>query len=463
MERQEGCRCVKLRSGHRFRLLIGPLLALALLFAPSLTTHSSAAALPSQVYFPVTGHHVADQMLTYWRTQGELPIFGYPLTEPIQRDGLTVQYFERARLELHPELAGTPYGVELTLLGDQAVAGRKEAAFQRAGGNGANDSKDRVYFSTTGHYLAYGFKSFWQANGGLAIFGYPISEEFSEKNPDNGQIYTVQYFERARFEYHPEFKGTPYEVELGRLGAAAAARDEVPVAAVPRQDGVPDYDPALFAPHPQSIHIPVLMYHQIGPNAARYVTPLWLFDQEMDWLKDNGYHTVTVAQLYDYVLTGGTLPAKPVVITFDDGTAGQWDAAAALDQRGMHGVFFIPTGFSALSPDQLRSLNARGHEIESHTVTHPFLTQVSDSQLNYEMVQSKSWLGSVLGKPVHYVAYPYGDYNNQVIDAAANAGYSGALAAWGGQDWTPAKRWQEPRVEVSGLLSISDFAGLVRG
>ncbi|HEU5424432.1 MAG TPA: polysaccharide deacetylase family protein, partial [Nitrolancea sp.] len=250
---------------------------------------------------------------------------------------------------------------------------------------------------------------------------------------------------------------------LGRLGAAAAARDQVSTAAVPRADGVPDYDPALFDPHPQSIHIPVLMYHQIGPSAARYVTPLWLFEQEMDWLKDNGYHSITLAQLYDYVLNGGTLPSKPVLITFDDGTAGQWDAAAALDQRGMHGVFFIPTGFSALSPDQLRSLVARGHEVESHTVSHPSLTQVSDSQLNYELAHSKSWLEAVLGAPVNYLAYPNGDYNSRVIDAAAGAGYRGALAAWGGQDWTPAKRWQEPRVEVSGLLSLSGFAGLVQG
>lgn len=83
-------------------------------------------------------------------------------------------------------------------------------------------TSDRTYFAATRHTLAYGFKQFWESHGGLAIFGYPISEEFSEKNADTGQTYTVQYFERNRFEYHPEFAGTPWEVSLGRLGVHVA-------------------------------------------------------------------------------------------------------------------------------------------------------------------------------------------------------------------------------------------------
>jgi hypothetical protein len=83
---------------------------------------------------------------------------------------------------------------------------------------------DRTYFPDTGHTLAYGFKSFWESHGGLAVFGYPISEEFSETNPDTGQTYTVQYFERDRFEYHPELAGTPAEISLGRIGIESASQ-----------------------------------------------------------------------------------------------------------------------------------------------------------------------------------------------------------------------------------------------
>ncbi|MDI3339611.1 MAG: S8 family serine peptidase [Sphaerobacter sp.] len=81
---------------------------------------------------------------------------------------------------------------------------------------------DRVYFPETGHSLSFGFKRYWEEHGGLGAFGYPISEEFTELDPATGAAYTVQYFERARFEYHPEFAGTPFEVSLGRVGAQLA-------------------------------------------------------------------------------------------------------------------------------------------------------------------------------------------------------------------------------------------------
>jgi hypothetical protein len=62
------------------------------------------------------------------------------------------------------------------------------------------------------------FEEHWETRGGLVHFGYPISDEFTETNPEDGADYTVQYFERARFEYHPEFAGTEFEVLLGLLG-----------------------------------------------------------------------------------------------------------------------------------------------------------------------------------------------------------------------------------------------------
>jgi hypothetical protein len=79
------------------------------------------------------------------------------------------------------------------------------------------DSPQRRYFPETGHSLSYGFKSFWEGNGGLPVFGYPLSEEFIERNADLSQDFTTQYFERERFEYHPENR-PPYQVLLGRLG-----------------------------------------------------------------------------------------------------------------------------------------------------------------------------------------------------------------------------------------------------
>jgi hypothetical protein len=89
------------------------------------------------------------------------------------------------------------------------------------------------------------FRDYWSGNGGLPVFGYALTEEFVQKAPDSSQGYTVQYFERQRFEYHPENGGTPYEVLLGRLGAEALAAQGRDWQALPKADpSAPHYFPA---------------------------------------------------------------------------------------------------------------------------------------------------------------------------------------------------------------------------
>jgi hypothetical protein len=129
-----------------------------------------------------------------------------------------VQYFERNRFEWHPNQRGTPYEVQLGLIGNYFGAKAQLAQpgpFARQNGD---TEPSQIYFAETGHTLRNAFKRHWQGTGGLAQYGYPISEEFYEVSPDDGQTYVVQYFERARFEWHPINSGTPYEVLLGLLG-----------------------------------------------------------------------------------------------------------------------------------------------------------------------------------------------------------------------------------------------------
>jgi hypothetical protein len=172
-------------------------------------------------FFSPTGHTVSGRFLEYWEQTGDLRTIGLPLTRPYpkeQADGswLLVQDFERVRVEYHPDLRGTEYEVLGTLIGRHITRGRdSEAAFQPP--DECKPGQERDCFSETGHSLAYGFRDFWYEHGGLARFGFPISEEFPEMNPDTGEIHTVQYFERARFEYHPDLAGTPFEVQLGLL------------------------------------------------------------------------------------------------------------------------------------------------------------------------------------------------------------------------------------------------------
>ncbi|HEY3227889.1 MAG TPA: hypothetical protein VGJ87_01640, partial [Roseiflexaceae bacterium] len=85
-----------------------------------------------------------------------------------------------------------------------------------------------AYFAETGHSLCPPFRTRWEELGGLPLLGQPITEPFQATREDTGQTYTVQYFERARFEFHPENAGTPYEVELGLLGRELLTRWDGP-------------------------------------------------------------------------------------------------------------------------------------------------------------------------------------------------------------------------------------------
>jgi hypothetical protein len=169
---------------------------------------------PDRQYFPQTGQTVSGVFLRYWQTHGGLARFGLPRTAAFIQGGYLVQYFERARFEHHPELRGTPNEVQLGLLGLHVVEsnGLRTAPAPPVSGPWTR------YFPETRHNLSNGFKAYWEENDGLRLFGLPITEEFRERNPADGREYTVQYFERARFEYHPEHGGTPFEIQLGLLG-----------------------------------------------------------------------------------------------------------------------------------------------------------------------------------------------------------------------------------------------------
>ncbi len=173
----------------------------------------------SLAYFAPVQHTLRGPFLAYWQAHGGLPVFGYPISEEFPEvsatDGktYTVQYFQRNRFELHPEFAGTPNEVELGLLGVELT---KDRSFPP--GVAAPTDATHVWFPPVQHNLSGPFYAYWQAHGGLAIFGYPISEPFQEVNATDGKTYTVQYFQRNRFELHPEFAGTPNEVLLGLLG-----------------------------------------------------------------------------------------------------------------------------------------------------------------------------------------------------------------------------------------------------
>ncbi len=150
------------------------------------------------LYFKDTGFYVLAPFAAYWAQNGGLAIFGLPISAATDQNGRTIQWFERARFER----ASTSQQVQLGLLGNEL----------RTVDPPLNATADGLFFPQTGHNIGGSFRAYWEAHGGLAVFGLPLTEEITE----DGR--RVQWFERARFEFNPQGAGTPNEVILGQLG-----------------------------------------------------------------------------------------------------------------------------------------------------------------------------------------------------------------------------------------------------
>jgi hypothetical protein len=186
---------------------------------------------PNVAFFPETQHTLRGEFKRFWEQNGGLPVFGFPISEEFvetsAEGSFSVQYFERNRLEYHPEKPA-PYNVLLGRLSDVQL--------QRQGRNWFTFGKGQPtpgcqFFAETGHAVCEPFLSYWKKNGlrdpqlsgdgrSLALFGLPLSEATPEVN-SSGENVMTQWFERARFEYHPD-KPAQYQVLLGLLGNETA-------------------------------------------------------------------------------------------------------------------------------------------------------------------------------------------------------------------------------------------------
>ncbi|MDQ6694861.1 MAG: peptide ABC transporter substrate-binding protein [Chloroflexota bacterium] len=310
------------RSGKSRRLwaLLPPLL-LALL-QPGVEPHALAQTQGQSRN--INGHVVSGRFLEEWSRQGsdqgDVYVNGLPITDAHPEVSLTdgksyiTQWFERARFEAHPENSA-PYDLLLGLLGVSLAEGRgaldpdsrlvrdpADAAFGRIT-RPPDAGNTRLFFPLTGHAISGKVLEYWSKYGGLKQFGYPLSEPFSELSATDNKPYTVQYFERNRFELHPE-KAAPYEVELGLLGVqqyklVPVAASTLPVS--PLSGIFSSRDTAVIA----SSQEPASLY-SLAPTSPVELAILDALDNELFGVDQNGNYFPEDAYYLPTLENGGS-------------------------------------------------------------------------------------------------------------------------------------------------------------
>jgi hypothetical protein len=216
-----------------------------------------------------------------------------------------------------------------------------------------------------------------------------------------------------------------------------------------------------WKPHPGPV--PILEYHVLGAAPAGTTYPeLFVgradFSRQMDWLDANGYQAVTLEQVEKAWYEGGTLPAKPVVLSFDDGYRPQFTfALPELRRHGWPGVLNLKAEGSDLYTSNVEAMLAAGWELAAHTIHHLDLTTLDAAQLKEEVAGSRAILRREYGVPADNFCYPAGRYDDTVIAAVKAAGYVGATTEIPGYA-SREKPYELDRYEILGSSGVSGLA-----
>jgi peptidoglycan/xylan/chitin deacetylase (PgdA/CDA1 family) len=217
------------------------------------------------------------------------------------------------------------------------------------------------------------------------------------------------------------------------------------------------------------VAVPILLYHHISDQGkGRYDLPLKDFRAQMQALADGGYQTLTISRLADVIRSGGSLPDKPVVITFDDGYLDTYqNALPVLQEHGFSGVAYIITqtqqkekSYGYMQVDQLKALIAAGWEIGSHSISHSSLKTTHLGMRN-EIEKSKQDLETELGVPVRSFSYPFGIANPWIMDRVQEYGYDSAVGLDIFVNQTPRRLYYLSRREVQRGITQPEFLALL--
>jgi peptidoglycan/xylan/chitin deacetylase (PgdA/CDA1 family) len=217
--------------------------------------------------------------------------------------------------------------------------------------------------------------------------------------------------------------------------------------------------------------VPILCYHKFSKFKGDLMTvPERAFEEQMRFLKEAGYHVLTMDQFFDFLDFKGQIPGKSVVITIDDGWRSAYDIAFPILKRyGYAATLFVYTDFvgggsKAMDWDAVREMAKNGIDIQCHTKTHRALSKAENEgfreyfeAIQRELTESARVIKTRAGTDVKYLAYPYRDTNNIVVALLEKLGYRGAFTVTRGSDPFFVHPYRIGRSMIYGTFDLDDF------
>lgn len=215
-----------------------------------------------------------------------------------------------------------------------------------------------------------------------------------------------------------------------------------------------------------------LMYHELelprrtpcqsAPGYVRYVISERDFRQQMQWIRNSGYRGLSVGQALRF-------PVEPsICITFDDGCETDLIAAAPILQEfGLQATFYLTAGFIGtpgyLSVDQVQQLDAGGFEIGCHSMTHPYLPDLSDAELKREIVDAKLRIEQIVGHSIEHFSVPGGQYDARALQTARGAGFRSVATSHFQANSSSTNPYKLGRVAILRDTPLPEFAAICAG
>ncbi len=222
--------------------------------------------------------------------------------------------------------------------------------------------------------------------------------------------------------------------------------------------------------------LPILTYHavemgaeereRLPPNKVLYLIKQDLFHAQMRYLADQKFRSLLVDDVIAVAQGRGSLPERAVCLTFDDGNASDyWVVFPVLKRYQLKATFFIVSdrvGTPAhVTWDQLKEMSAHGMSVQSHSHTHPFLTQCTASEVREELAQSKAIIEKHLDKSVEIFAVPGGDWNTRCTSIVKECGYLTVCTSKAGINRGPLDLYSLERLSIRRTDSFDNFASFV--